>query len=69
MVNSMSEMTTVDIKAAAHALIDALPANATWDDVMQQVYVRQCVEAGLRDAQAGKVVSVEEVRRQFGLSS
>jgi predicted transcriptional regulator len=69
MVNSMSEMITVDIKAAAHALIDSLPANATWDDVMQQVYVRQCVEAGLRDAQAGRVVSVEEVRRQFGLSS
>ena len=64
----MSETQATDIKSAAHRLIDGLPDNATWDDVMYRVYVRQCVDAGLDDAQAGRVVDVAEVRRRFGLT-
>ena len=64
----MSETQSTDVKSAAHRLIDALPDNATWDDVMYRVYVRQCVDAGLDDAQAGRVVDVAEVRRRFGLT-
>jgi predicted transcriptional regulator len=44
-----------------------LPDDATWDDVMYRVYVRQAVDAGLRDAAEGRLVDVAEVRRQFGL--
>ena len=57
-----------DLKDAAHRLIDGLPESATWDDVMYRVYVRQAVDAGLRDSDAGHVVDVSEVRRQFGLA-
>jgi len=64
----MSDLQSPDVKAAAHRLIDALPDTATWDDVMYRVYVRQCVDAGLDDADAGRVVDVAEVRRTFGLS-
>jgi len=64
----MSETQSGDIKSQAHRLIDALPDDATWDDVMYRVYVRQCVEAGIEDADAGRVVDVEEVRRKFGLA-
>jgi hypothetical protein len=63
----MDETDTRDVKHAAHLLIDGLPDDATWDDVMYRIYVRQAVEAGLRDADAGRVVDVAEVRRQFGL--
>jgi len=59
--------TCKDLKDAAHRLIDGLPDGATWDDVMYRVYVRQAVDAGLRDANEGRVVDVSEVRRQFGL--
>ena len=59
--------TTPDLKSAAHQLIDALPSDATWDDLMYRVYVRQCIDAGLEDAATGRVVDVEEVRNQFGL--
>ena len=64
----MSETESNDVKSAAHRLIDTLPEGATWDDVMYRVYVRQCVDAGLDDAEAGHVVDVAEVRRKFGLS-
>jgi hypothetical protein len=35
----MSETTTQDAKAAVRQMADALPDNATWDDVMYRVYV------------------------------
>ena len=64
----MSEIQTSDIKTAAHRLIDALPEGATWDDVMYRIYVRQSIEAGIKDADTNNVVDVDEVRRSFGLS-
>ena len=57
-----------DVRSEAHRLIGSLPEGATWDDVMYRVYVRQCIEAGIQDAEAGRVVDVEEVRRRFGLA-
>lgn len=63
----MSDIQSGDIKSDAHRMIDALPDDATWDDVMYRVYVRQCIEAGIEDADAGRVMHVEEVRRKFGL--
>lgn len=56
------------IKEAARRLIEQLPENSTWDDPMYEIYVRQAVEAGLADSQADRGLSVEEVRKRFGLS-
>ena len=55
------------IKEEARALIDKLPVNSTWDDLMYEIYVRQAVEAGLADSESGRVISVEQVRKKFGL--
>ncbi|WP_289500261.1 hypothetical protein [Gloeocapsopsis sp. IPPAS B-1203] len=41
------------IKEAARRLIEQLPEDSTWDDLMYEIYVRQAVEAGLADTQAG----------------
>ena len=60
-------MKDINIKQEAHKLIDSLPENSTWDDLMYQIYVRQTVEAGLADSKAGNVISVQEVRKKFGL--
>jgi predicted transcriptional regulator len=56
-----------DVKSAVRQLADTLPNDATWDDVMYRIYVHQAVDAGLRDANEGRLVDVAEVRRQFGL--
>ncbi len=55
------------IKPEARRLVEQLPDDATWDDLMYEIYVRQAIEAGLKDCQEGRTVPVEEVRRQFGL--
>jgi predicted transcriptional regulator len=49
-----------NIKPDARALVDRLPDSATWDDLAYEVYVRQAVEAGLADADAGHVLTHEE---------
>jgi predicted transcriptional regulator len=54
-----------NLKAEAHRLIDQLPPDASWDDLMYEVYVRQAVEAGLQDVTAGRVVSHEEALTQL----
>ncbi len=48
-----------DLKQEAHRLVDQLPPDASWDDLMYEVYVRQAVEAGLADADAGRTISHE----------
>lgn len=60
-------MERLNIKEEAKKLIDRLPDNFTWDDLMYEIYVRQVVEAGLADSQAGRLTSVQEVRAKFGL--
>jgi predicted transcriptional regulator len=60
-------MQDVSVKKEAKRLVDELPDDATWDDLMYRIYVRQSIEAGIRDADAGRVVSVDEVRARFGL--
>ena len=63
----MPDTQNKDIRSAARQLVDSLPDDATWDDVMYRVYVRQAIEAGRQDAVEGRLVDVREVRRQFGL--
>ncbi|MCI0486481.1 MAG: hypothetical protein L0229_07755 [Blastocatellia bacterium] len=60
-------MKTINIKEEARRLVDQLPENSTWDDLMHGIYVRQSVEKGLADSEAGRTTSVEEVREKFAL--
>lgn len=60
-------MPATTIRDEAKRLVDRLPDDATWDDLLYQVCVRQSIDAGLEDAKAGRVVPVEEVRRRLGL--
>lgn len=55
------------IKEEAHRIVGQLPENATWEDLVYRIYVRQSIEAGIKDAEAGRVETVAEVRRSFGL--
>jgi len=60
-------MQTAGIKEQARQLLDNLPDSATWEDLIYQIYVRQAIEAGIRDSDQGRTVDVKEVRRRFGL--
>lgn len=55
-------------KEDAHALIDNLSDDATWDDLMREIYVRESINSGLEDSKAGRTRDVREIREKYGLS-
>ncbi len=61
-------MATNDVKKEALLLVESLPENPTWDELMYRIYVRQAIEAGLEDTSAGRTIDVREVRRKLELS-
>ena len=63
----MADMETKNLKAAVLELVDDLPSDATWEDVMYRVYAREAIETGRKDAAEGRLVDLAEVRRRFGL--
>jgi predicted transcriptional regulator len=60
-------MSTVMEKEEAHKLIDRMPRNATWDDLIHEIYVREAIERGLADSKTGRTKDVNEVRAKYGL--
>ncbi|MFO1429118.1 MAG: hypothetical protein U1F76_03100 [Candidatus Competibacteraceae bacterium] len=61
-------LTIANVKQQARQLVEELPENATWDDLMYEIYVRQAVEAGIRDSDAGRTHDVKQVRARLGLT-
>ena len=61
-------METVSVKDEARRLIERLPDDVTWDDLMHEIYVRQAIEAGLEDSREGRVTDSADVRKRLGLS-
>ena len=53
------------VKDAARAIVDKLPEQATWDDLMYELYVKQKIEAGLKAADEGRTVPHEEVKARL----
>ena len=53
------------VKEEARRLLDRLPDEVSWDDLMYEIYVRKKIAAGLKAAEEGKLVSHEEVKRRF----
>lgn len=56
------------VKEQVRRIADELPEDATWEDVMERVYLQLVIDAGLRDVAEGHTVPVDEVKREFGLS-
>ncbi len=61
-------MSVQNVKEEARRLVENLPEDVTWDDLMYQIYVRQTIEAGLADSEADRVIEVKDVRKRFGLT-
>lgn len=48
-----------------HELADQLPADATWDDVIEEARFRKAVEAGLAASDRGAFATEDEVQSAF----
>lgn len=60
-------MSAALVKDVAHQLIDSLPENATWNDLIHEIYIRETIEKGLSESNDDDVLSVAEVRAKYGL--
>ena len=54
-------------KDEAHRLVDQMPADSTWDDLIHEIYVREVIEQGLADSKAERTKGVKDVRAKYGL--
>jgi len=61
-------MSTSTFKEEVRRLIECLPDDASWEDLQYEIYVRQAMEAGLKDSREERPVPLAEARRRFGLN-
>ncbi len=52
-------------KEEAKKLIDKLPAQASWDDIMYEFYVKKKLEDSIKAADEGRVVSHKKAKKKF----
>ena len=52
-------------KQSAIEIIENLPDDSSYEDIMERLFFLQKVEAGLKDIDDGKVVSHEEVKKRL----
>ena len=62
-------MPIANLKRIAHELIDKLPDDASWDDVVYEIVTRREIDAGLADSAANRTTPVEDVAKEFGLKA
>jgi predicted transcriptional regulator len=46
-------------------MLDTLPDNASWEDIQYSIYVRERIERGRSEADAGKLIHEEEIERRI----
>jgi hypothetical protein len=54
------------VKEEAVRIVETLPEEATWDDLMYAIYVNKKVGQGRADVAAGNVVSHQQARKRAG---
>lgn len=52
-------------KQAAKELIEHLPDQSSWDDIMYELYVKQKIEEGLADIEAGRTIPHEQFKAEL----
>jgi predicted transcriptional regulator len=52
-------------KDTVRSLLDRMPDDCSMDDVLYQLYVVQQIELGRADADAGRLISHDEVARRL----
>ena len=52
-------------KQSARELIDQLPDQASWDELMYELYVKQKIDEGLLDLRENRIVSHQDLKQQL----
>jgi predicted transcriptional regulator len=52
----------MNAKESAQQLLDQLPEQVSWSDIMHELYVKQKIEAGLKAVDEGRTISHDQVK-------
>ncbi len=61
----MSQLSTSSVKDAVSSVVQSLPDDVSWEEVHYRLYVRQQIEVGLADSDAGRLIDTDEMRRRL----
>jgi hypothetical protein len=61
----MASLPHEDPREEVRKLLERLPANSSFEDIQYHIYVRQKIETGLAEVEAGKVLSEAEFDQKF----
>jgi len=53
------------VKEEAKQLIEELPEQATWDDIMYEFYVKKKLAVALKAVEEGRVISHEDAKKRL----
>ncbi len=53
------------LKTETDTLIQDLPEDTSWDDLMYRIYVRQKIEKGESDKESGDIFTTTQVEEHF----
>jgi predicted transcriptional regulator len=56
-------MATVNAKQAVMQIVEDLPDDSSFDEIVQELVFNRMVERGLADVEAGRTISNEEMKR------
>jgi len=62
---NMDETVDLGVKDSIRSVIQSLPGSVTWDEVQYRLFVRQQIEAGLADSEAGRLIDTDEMRNRL----
>ncbi len=62
-------MDKAKLRKEVQDLLEDLPEDAEWEDLMYKIYVRQSIEQGLKDSKEGRVVSHEEIKKKYKIAT
>lgn len=55
----------MNAKESAQHIIGQLPEQASWNDIMYELYVKQKIEAGIKAANEGRTIPHEQVKARI----
>jgi predicted transcriptional regulator len=55
----------MSVKEQARMLVESLPEDSTWEDLMREIYIHESIQHGLEDSRAGRTKTSEEIRARF----
>jgi predicted transcriptional regulator len=55
----------MSVKEQARMLVEALPEDGTWEELMFEIYAHESIQRGLEDARTGRTRTSEEIRTRF----